>query len=301
MQRVSRLLRSWLNPRLHKNTEYMSPAEFSAGLDFTGSGRFSMLIFFDIDGTLVGEDGRMIPESAKAAVQRARSNGHICMINTGRTLTLVGTELTEQTEFDGLIMGCGTMVVYRGKTLLHETFAPDEAKRIIGGLHECGIDACLEGSENNYRDSDDWIVTETYRRFISRFDGFGYGSFQDAIGHFDKFYAYTDKASKMDRFRREYGENLDFVDRRGGFFEIMPKGFSKASAIDFVAGALGISMEETVAIGDSSNDIPMIERAHIGIAMGNATEDVKKIADYVSTDINDNGIENALRWLGAIS
>lgn len=260
-----------------------------------------MLIFFDIDGTLVGEDGRRIPESAKAAVQRARANGHICMINTGRTLTLVGTELTEQTEFDGMILGCGTMVVCRGETLLHETFSPEDGMRIIEGLHRYEIDACLEGSENNYCDSDDRIFTETYRRFINRFAGFGYGSFQEAPGHFDKFYAYADRIEKMNGFRREYEDKLDFVDRKGGFFEIMPKGFSKATAMDFVAGALGITMEETVAIGDSSNDIPMIERAHIGIAMGNATKDVKEAADHVTTDISDNGIENALRWLGAIS
>lgn len=256
-----------------------------------------MLIFFDIDGTLVGEDGRVITESAKTAVQRARANGHICMINTGRTLKLVGTELTEQTEFDGLILGCGTMVIYRGETLLHKTFSPEEGAGIIDGLRRYEIDACLEGSENNYRDSDDRIFTETFRRFISRFDEFGYSSFQEAPGHFDKFFAYADKLKKMDGFRREYADKLDFVDRENGFFEIMPRGFSKASAMDFAAGALGISMEETVAIGDSSNDIPMIERAHVGIAMGNATADVKEIADYVSTDINDNGIENALRWL----
>lgn len=260
-----------------------------------------MLIFFDIDGTLVGEDGRRIPESARTAVQRARANGHICMINTGRTRTLVGEELTAQTEFDGMILGCGTMVIYRGETLLHETFSAEEGARIIEGLYRFGIDACLEGSENNYRDSEERIFTETFRRFINRFGGFGYGSFREAPGHFDKFYAYADRWEKMEDFRREYGDRLDFVDRKGGYFEIMPRGFSKASAMDFVAGALGISLEETVAIGDSSNDIPMIERAQVGIAMGNATEDVKKAADYVSTDINDNGIENALRWLGAIS
>lgn len=260
-----------------------------------------MLIFFDIDGTLVGEDGRSMPDSAKAAIQRARAAGHICMINTGRTSTLVGKDITEQTQFDGLALGCGTMIVYRGKTLLHQTFAPEEAVRIIEGLRRYEIDACLEGSENNYRDSEDRIFTEVYRRFISRFDGFGYGSFEEAPGRFDKFYAYADRPEKMSGFRGEFEDLLDFVDRKGGFFEIMPRGCSKASAVDFVAKALDISMEETVAIGDSSNDIPMIERAHIGIAMGNATEDVKAIADYITSDIEDNGVENALRWLNAIS
>lgn len=259
-----------------------------------------MLIFFDIDGTLVGEDGRSMPDSAKTAIQRARAAGHICMINTGRTLKLVGKDITEQTEFDGLALGCGTMVVYRGKTLLHETFTPEMAARIIEGLKRYEIDACLEGCENNYRDREDRIFTEVYRRFINRFGGFEYGSFEEAPGHFDKFYAYVDKPDKMKRFRSEFEGSLDFVDRKGGFFEIMPKGYSKASAVDFVAKVLNIPIEETVAIGDSSNDIPMIERTHIGIAMGNATEDIKNIADYVTTDIHENGIENALLWLGAI-
>lgn len=260
-----------------------------------------MLIFFDIDGTLVGKDGRSMPDSAKAAIQRARAAGHICMINTGRTLKLVGKDITEQTEFDGMVLGCGTMVVYRGQTLLHETFASEEAVRIIDGLRRHEIDACLEGSENNYRDREDRIFTEVYRKFINRFGGFGYGSFEEAPGHFDKFYAYADKPDKMSRFRSEFEGSLDFVDRKGGFFEIMPKGYSKASAMDFVAEILNISAEEMVAIGDSSNDIPMLERAHTGIAMGNATEDIKRIADHVTTDLHDNGIENALRWLGAIS
>ncbi len=262
-----------------------------------GRMRGNMLIFFDIDGTLVGEDGRVIPDSARNAIKRARAGGHICMINTGRTLRLVGSELINQAEFDGLILGCGTMVVYRGKTLLHKTFDREEAREIIDGLHRYEIDACLEGAENNFSNDGDRTFTEGYRRFISRFSAFEYGSFEEAPGHFDKFYAYVDRVEKMDAFRREFAGKLDFVDRKGGFFEIMPQGFSKASAMDFVADTLGIPMEETVAIGDSSNDIPMIKRAHIGIAMGNATEDVKEIADYVSTDLTEDGIENALRWL----
>lgn len=259
-----------------------------------------MLIFFDIDGTLVGEDGVTIPDSARRAIRRARAAGHICMINTGRTLKLVGAGLTEQAEFDGMALGCGTRVIYRGKTLLHKSFSVQEGTGIIEALHRHRVDACLEGSENNYFDSDDRIFSDNFRRFVSYFSKFNYGSFEDAPGRFDKIYAYVDNLENMEGFRREYEGVLDFVDRDRGFFEIMPKGFSKASAMDFVAETLGIPMEETAAIGDSSNDIPMIEHAHIGIAMGNATEDVKKIADYVSTGVQEDGIENALRWLGVL-
>lgn len=259
-----------------------------------------MLIFFDIDGTLLSSPLAGIPESAHSAIQKARANGHICMINTGRSLKLVGPDVTGTTEFDGLAMGCGTMITYRGEVLLHKTFSEKEAARIIDGLHRHGIDACLEGSEDNFCDSDDKILTETFREFIHHYDGLHYRSFEEAPGHFDKFYAYVDKVEKMEAFRREFEGTLDFVDRKEGYFEIMPKGYSKASAMRFIAGKLGISMSQTAAVGDSSNDIPMLECAAMGIAMGNATEDVKKAADFVTTDVGEDGIWNALKWLGVI-
>ena len=105
----------------------------------------------------------------------------------------------------------------------------------------------------------------------------------------------------MEEFSREFADRLEIVDRKKGYYEIMPKGYSKASGIRFLADALGVDMAQTVAVGDSSNDIPMLECAGVSIAMGNATDDVKALADYVTTDVEENGIENALRWLGAIS
>lgn len=259
-----------------------------------------MLIFFDIDGTLVGEDGRVMPESAKTAIRRARENGHVCMINTGRTLALVGEEITGQAAFDGLALGCGTMIVYHGQTLFHKTFSETESRDIIDGLHRHQIDACLEGRDNNYLEAEEQIRTETFRAFLRRFEGYGYDSYEAAVGNFDKLYAYADDRKKMEAFRREFENRLDFVDRRQGYFEIMPKGCSKASAVELVAQKLGISLAETVAVGDSSNDMPMLERAHVAIAMGNATDEVKQIADFVTTSVEEDGISRAMEWLGAV-
>lgn len=257
-----------------------------------------MLIFFDIDGTLIDET-HLMSESTKEAIQRARANGHICMINTGRSLKLVGEDITGQTEFDGLALGCGTMLIYRGKVLMQRTFDEEASRRIIDGLRRHHIDAVLEGSENNFNDSTENIFSKEFEKFISRFDKQNYGSYEDAVGHFDKFYAYAENREYMDAFRAEFEKELDFVDREKDYFEIMPKGCSKASAIEFMAEYLNISMNQTVAIGDCSNDAPMIERAHIGIAMGNATEDIKQMADFITTDVDKDGIANALKWLNA--
>lgn len=259
-----------------------------------------MLIFFDIDGTLLGEWSHVLPDSAARAIATARQNGHICAVNTGRTKKLVEPDMEKLQQFDAFLMGCGTMITYKDKVLFHKTFNEAESKEIIEALNRHGIDAVLEGSQNNYHDNIENIRTETFRDFVSRFANSGYGSLKDAIGNYDKFFTYVDDVERIKAFQREFEDRLDFVDRKQGFYEIMPKGCSKASAMEFLAGALSVSMKDTAALGDSSNDIPMLRCAHIAIAMGNAAEDVKAEADYVTTSLEEDGVWNALKWLGVI-
>ena len=93
---------------------------------------------------------------------------------------------------------------------------------------------------------------------------------------------------------------MDFIDRERGFYEILPKGCSKASAIRHMAKLLQIPMEDTVAIGDSNNDLSMLKCVGTSIAMGNSTQNILDMADYITTDVDKDGIWNALEWLGVI-
>lgn len=78
------------------------------------------ILFFDIDGTLISEVNNQIPESIKNALKQARENGHITIINTGRTRALVEPRL-EDIGFDGYICGCGTYIEVNGKVLYHKS------------------------------------------------------------------------------------------------------------------------------------------------------------------------------------
>lgn len=258
------------------------------------------IIFFDIDGTLIGEESHIMLESTKKAIRKARENGHVCIVNTGRTKKLVGKDIEDLVEFDGYIYGCGTMINYHGKELMRETFSEEMGKRIVDSLRKYKIDAVLEGKENDYNDAIDRINTVEFRDFVMRFKDEKYGSFEEAIGHFDKFYAYADDITKMEAFQADFKKELDFVDREHGFFEIMPKGYSKASGMDYLLQSLDIPMENTVAIGDSANDLPMLEHARTAIVMGNAPDNIKDIADFVTTHVDEDGIWNALKWIGVI-
>lgn len=265
------------------------------------------LIFFDIDGTLI--DGkRQMPQSAVRAITRARENGHLCLVNTGRTASIVLDWLPKLVEFDGYLCGCGTQILFRGEELLHKTFSVEESLNILEGLEENKIDAILEGVENDYHNDLDRMHTVTFRNYIlEHYRDRNWESYREAPGKYDKFYCFADDSASVYRFMESRADFLDLIDRGEGFFEVVPKGYSKATCMDRLLEALQrdgsfgpVSIEDTVAIGDSANDIPMLEHAGIAIAMGNSVPSVIEMADHVTTDVRENGIEKALDWLGVL-
>ena len=258
-----------------------------------------MIIFFDIDGTLI-DDRCIMPESAKEAIRLARQNGHVCMINTGRSFRMVKKHLEEWGEFDGYLMGCGTHILFYQKEILHQTFTVEESLRIMEGLDRYQIDAILEGSEDNYMRPIEDMYSEQFQNFARQFASADYGTFEQAPGHFDKFYCYIGENPRINEFFAEFADLLDIIDREKGFYEIVPKGYSKASGIDYMVNYLGLSKKDTVAMGDSNNDLTMLMAVNTAIAMERSSEGVLKIADYVTTDVNADGIYNALKWLKAI-
>ena len=84
------------------------------------------------------------------------------------------------------------------------------------------------------------------------------------------------------------------------FADVNTKGGGKHIGIDKIIEHYGIKLEETIAFGDGGNDISMIKHAHIGVAMGNANKEVKEIADYITDDVDNNGIYNALKHFNII-
>lgn len=254
------------------------------------------IIFFDIDGTLI-DHNLIMSDSTRKAIEQARTEGNVCMINTGRTYRMVGEYLKDWVEFDGCLCGCGTMITYRGKELLHQTFTREESLRIMEGLDRYGIDVILEGKFNNFMHDTEHMHTDLFKKYAVNFKDMGYGAYEEAAEQFDKFYCYIGEDPYRREFFEEFKDLLDYIDREKGFFEIVPKGFSKASGISFMSEYLSVPMEDTVAIGDSNNDLSMLQAAGLAIAMGNSSKDVLAAADYVTTDVDKDGIWNALSWI----
>ncbi len=79
------------------------------------------------------------------------------------------------------------------------------------------------------------------------------------------------------------------------FINITAQGNSKGTALTALTGHLGVTKEEVIAIGDGTNDIPLLEGAGLGIAMGNAPDELKKVADFVTGDVENHGLAAAVK------
>lgn len=259
------------------------------------------IVFFDIDGTLVSDDGaHTFPESAKSAVAAARENGHLMYINTGRTIVNIERELID-VGFDGFVCGCGTYVKCGDEVLLNYTIEKKLCADTARLIRECDIMPLYERYDTFFLDE---FARENERlrglREWHRRNNIASSPYIDFdTFSFDKFVAWYDEKSDIERFRRELDDSLDYIDRGAGFCEIVPKKYSKGTGVDMVLRHEKISRENSYAIGDSMNDLPMLEAVGHSIAMGNGGV-LHNCVSFVTKDVLGGGVKYALEHFGMI-
>ena len=261
----------------------------------------SGIIFFDIDGTIVTEDERsLIPESTRAAIAETRRRGNLTFINTGRTLFNIGDRV-KKLGFDGFICGCGTYIEYQGEPVFYHTQEQSFCRRIAEIMRECRVSPVYEHKDGYFFD-EKAEMNEGLRYFMDVFVDKNVdvtGRVEDENFSFDKFVIWANKASDMERFNSEISPYFSIINRGGGFYENVPLGYSKATAIHMILEKLNIPIENAYAIGDSMNDLPMLEAVPNSIAMG-GSEKIYPYVSYITTPIEEDGIANALSHFGLI-
>ncbi len=259
-------------------------------------------IFFDIDGTIVPEDKGPIPESCKEAIRLARENGHYTFINTGRTYPSLD-QFIKDLQFDGYVCGCGTNIYFQEKELFKQELGHEKSKELVEDLLKYHIDGILEGKHNVYY-REKCLHPQVHKIKHSR-DHFNncealQKKWDDSEIAFDKLALWTVEGSDFATFRSKYEHEFEFIKRDVDFFELVPLGFSKASGMEFLSRYLDIPVERMIAIGDSTNDISMLDYAGISIAMGNSNPYLFDKVTYVTTDIYEDGIYKALEHYNII-
>ncbi len=256
------------------------------------------LFVTDIDGTLL-VTGRAISEKNLRAVHEMIDAGVIFTLATGRmygaTLPIARALGVEAS----LISYNGALIKTTAGEVIHEETLPkDLALALIEFGEERGWHVqTYAGDRLRYARrnelSDGYELAVNVKGEAVGWDGlkkFSAGSYKILL--VTNGTLASDEAIKI--LTAEFGDRIDALKSNPQYVEITSKGVSKASAIKILAARYGLTIEETLAIGDSGNDIPMIRAAGVGVAMGNASADVKAACDYVTGLCADDGFAAAV-------
>ena len=236
-------------------------------------------IFFDIDGTLVSFKTRQIPDSTVQAIKQIRDNGTKVFIATGRHFSSI-TNLGEA-EFDGYITmnGCYCLTS-PGNVILKRSIPQSDVNSFIDYLQEVREFPCVFVEEDrlslNYVDEEaEYLLTLLNNR---SFPSHPLDYYRDKeIFQMTAFFKQEEEEEVMRAL-----PNCSPMRWYPTFADVISKGVDKGVGIDQFCEYFGFSREETMAIGDGGNDVEMLQHAGIGVAMGNARDEVKQVADYVT-------------------
>ncbi|WP_245799697.1 Cof-type HAD-IIB family hydrolase [Virgibacillus proomii] len=274
------------------------------------------IIFMDIDGTLVNDNG-VVPESAKSAVQKARENGHLIFISTGRSKAELYEDILD-IGFDGIIGAVGGYIEVGQEVILHETVDPEDVQHLVDYFSQHGIDFYLESNgglfaskycKKHIRSIIDKEIKENpgakeeiEKGILPFHDALieGESSIRDDINKI----SFLGSDIPIEKISEEFGTKFNisstvpiFGENSG---ELSIPGTHKETAIVKVLEHLNINRKNSFAYGDGMNDLEMIQYVHRGIAMGNAKEALKLVADDITDTPDEDGIFNSFVKYGLI-
>lgn len=262
------------------------------------------LLVVDIDGTLLGKDGNILPED-REALAKACDLGIKVSLSTGRAaqacLSIISQLALDSYHifFDGALVSNPA----HNEEVYVQPLSKAVVKQAVEFAHLHNIDLELYSATHYFAERETWS-TEAHRQFFS---------IEPTIVDFTKLWereriikgglvaTSPQEAAKARDFHLQFKASLHFSWVRTptypgvDFINVVALGVSKGKGLKALASHLGISLTEVIAIGDGTNDIPLLSLAGLGIAMGNAPAKVKAIADYITLDVERSGLAAAIK------
>lgn len=259
------------------------------------------VLAFDIDGTLT-DSNKNITERTKNAIIAAQKAGCIVVIASGRPKQGVMRYVRELElgNYGGYILALNGGLVERcsdGLILNNSVVDKKYYPEIISLAKENKVNIMTYDGDDVVSEN----VNDKYLEIESRINGLGTKKVDSLLTHLDyevpKFLMLGDGDYLAEVEKKVYAQlndRLDVYRSEPFFLEILPKNINKAKSLELLLNYVGATREELMSFGDGYNDISMIEYAGMGVAMGNAKEEVKKKADYITLSNEEDGIVAAL-------
>lgn len=255
------------------------------------------LVAVDLDGTMLSREA-IITRRVKDAVAAVRAAGVHFTISTGRMYPSAA-RFARELEIDlPLIVYQGALVKnsFSGEVLLYRPLPLVYTREIITRVHQLGYHL------NGYLD--DRLLVERDTPEGRRYSAMS-GVEMEVVGDFNEFFEcdptkllVVAEEPQLDRLQAElapvYRGKVHIVKSKPHFLEFSHINATKGVALAYLASYFGVQREEIMAVGDSYNDIEMLEYAGVGVAVANAREEIKLIANYVTSQTYGDGVVEAL-------
>lgn len=255
-------------------------------------------VFFDIDGTLWNEKME-IPKSTIEAVRALRQNGNLAFICSGRSRANIQTKELLDIGFDGVVAACGTHIDFHGKKVYECLLTQEQTERMLAIMKKHGMEAVLEGPEYLYVEEGTFL-NDPYVTHLRKELGERVKNIADGTAYEINKLSVALNGADIQKVSADIGEDYVIINHGDGLLEIHPKNHSKATGAACVCEMFDIDLKNTYAFGDSANDLEMLSYVAHGVAMGNGTQAAKEAAEYVTTDIMEDGIMRGLQHYGLI-
>lgn len=253
----------------------------------------------DLDGTLLTDDKQITP-LCKNTIQMAMRDGYIICISTGRAWPGAKKFAKELMVTAPVVTSNGAMIVdpVTEEVLYDLKLNFEDAEEIYELGCRIGVTQIVWSGCQLYGSRMDRYLEDYSKRF-GFMEPVVLHSIEDladrGVSKILWYFSEPTSEKYLKQVSVEMQNRLNIVTSTTFFLEFFHKDVSKAAAVKMVADRYGIEWSEIAAIGDAGNDLPMIQSAGLGIAMGNATDDVKEEADAITDDNMHDGVAKALQ------
>lgn len=275
------------------------------------------VVFLDVDGTIL-EHGSRVASSTGPAIRAARAAGHLVYLSTGRSASDIHPRVAD-IGFDGAITDSGALVTSGDAVVVDRPLTLAQTERLLTVLRGRGIRYFLQTRDGVYASDDMAELMASHAQALrDRESAAGVRPEDSLAGLAGRDFPSADEADRtriakavfvsdredgLDVLRADLGDEFLVVPGSiplpgGSNGEITERDTTKGSAIELLLEHLGRDAADAVAIGDSWNDVEMFQVCGVSVAMGNSHDELKDLADLVTTNVLDDGVANAFRRLG---
>lgn len=251
-------------------------------------------IFFDIDGTLVSFNTHRIPQSAVNAISIAKERGIKIYISTGRPFSLINNLDEIKHLIDGYITANGALCFSGDKVISCAPIPKEDVLTVLRFSDDMKFPCMVVGEKDLTMYNSDERTDRIFRQMLNvhnlKEDNNVEQILQQRILQLTPVISVTEEEQIMPRLAGCVSSRWcpDFAD-------ITATNANKGNGLMDIISYEGINIDETMAFGDGGNDLLIIEKAGLGVAMGNANQVLKDVADYVTSSVDEDGVYNAMK------